>query len=842
MKNLHFKNIRTSLAQFTLNSKLNASNTGLSSQHWIKSFCLLCIVSILQACGSGSGAATTQNPVTAAPTVSNYSGPAPATADVQAFKLSLWDNLVPNNRCGACHNETQNPRFVRADDINLAYSEANTLVDLTDPAQSRLVSKVRGGHNCWLTDDNACADIIQSYIENWAGDALGGAGKLVQLLPPPIQDPGASKNFPADSSLFSTTVYPLVNTYCAGCHSESAAIPQSPFFASEDVDTAYFAAQSRIDLENPANSRFVIRLASEFHNCWDDCQANANEFQNAITDMSNGISITQVDPSLITSKALSMSQGIISSAGGRSESNLIALYEFKTGSGNTVFDTSGIEPSLNLTLSGDYSWVGGWGVQFVAGKAQGSTTASAKLHNLITATGEYSIEAWVAPANVTQDGPARIVSYSGGSTTRNFMLGQTLYNYDTFNRSDQTDQAGEPQLSTADDDEDLQATLQHVVMTYDPANGRQIYVNGLNTGDLDSVAGGLLNDWDDTFAFALASEVDNDNRWEGTIRLLAVHNRALTAAQIQQNFDVGVGEKYFLLFNVSDYVTPEDAYVVFEVSQFDSYSYLFDEPFFTILDSNTTPGSIPLEGIRIGLNGREVSVGQAFANTAVTLEDALYQNGRQDIASIGTIIPLEQGPDNDQFFLTFERLGSATNVTIEADPAPAPPPQDLPRDPELGIRDFAEVNATMSKLTGIPTSNTEVATTYQLVAQALPVVPKIDGFISSQQMGITQLAIKYCSALVDDTNARASYFPGFPFSADPSSAFSDRSLLIDPLVNRMVGVGISTQPDITALTGEVNSLVDSLIACGTSCTADRTERVVKAACASVLGSAAMLVQ
>ena len=163
-----------------------------------------------------------------------------------------------------------------------------------------------------------------------------------------------------------------------------------------------------------------------------------------------------------------------------------------------------------------------------------------------------------------------------------------------------------------DDDEDLQATLQHVVATYDPANGRRIYVNGKFTDDVDTVPGGLLTDWDNTFAFALASEVDNTNRWAGTARLVAIHNRALTADQVKQNFDVGVGEKYYLLFNVSDHVGKPDAYVVFEVSQFDSYSYLFRAPFFLMLDGAATPGDIPIAGIRIGINGREAPVGQAF--------------------------------------------------------------------------------------------------------------------------------------------------------------------------------------------------------------------------------------
>ena len=65
----------------------------------------LVILSLLQSCNPGSGAPVVQNSLTTTAVVSNYSGPPPATADVQAFKLALWDNLVPNNRCGSCHNE-----------------------------------------------------------------------------------------------------------------------------------------------------------------------------------------------------------------------------------------------------------------------------------------------------------------------------------------------------------------------------------------------------------------------------------------------------------------------------------------------------------------------------------------------------------------------------------------------------------------------------------------------------------------------------------------------------------------------------------------------------------------
>jgi hypothetical protein len=105
------------------------------------------------ALSGGSGAPVEQTPGTGnnGPTA-NYNGPAPQTPDVQSFKINLWDNIQPNNRCGSCHSETggQSPMFARRDDINLAYAAANTVALLASPADSVMVTKVGGGHNCWL--------------------------------------------------------------------------------------------------------------------------------------------------------------------------------------------------------------------------------------------------------------------------------------------------------------------------------------------------------------------------------------------------------------------------------------------------------------------------------------------------------------------------------------------------------------------------------------------------------------------------------------------------------------------------------------------------------------------
>jgi hypothetical protein len=565
--------------------------------------------------------------------------------------------------------------------------------------------------------------------------------------------------------------------------------------------------------------------------------------ENAIAGLSAAIPVTVIDPALVTSMALGLPNGIVAASGGRHERNVIAMYEFKTGSGNQAYDTSGVEPSLNLTLSGEYNWVGGWGVQFVDGKAQGSTTASAKLHDLITATGEFAFEIWAAPANVTQDGPARILSYAGDGDSRNFMLGQTLYDYDTFVRNDPSE-AGGTQLSTPSADEVLQASLQHVVVNYDPINGRQIFVNGELIEVVDTTPPDLLDVWDETYAFAVGSEVDNENRWSGTVRLLAVHNRVLTPEQILENFEVGVGERYYLLFNVEAHTGIPTSYVVFEVSQYDSYAYLFNEPFFVVLnDAGVTIGDIPLEGMRIGLNGRELGVGQAYANLNLSLNDVDYAaEGLQRLSRLGTVIPLEKGPDLDEFFLTFELLGSSDNAVAYVEPFPdaLPPPPNVPdaeQDPPSGIRDFAEINATMARITGIPTSNARVRAVYSQIYQAMPVQPKIAGFISSQQMGITQLAFEYCSSLVDDSTARTSFWPDFPWGTGKGTAFNVRSQAIDPLVAGVIGVNLPTQPTAAEVEAELNSLITDLMA-----TPGDTNAIMKGTCAAALGSAAMLVQ
>ena len=141
---------------------------------------------------------------------------------------------------------------------------------------------------------------------------------------------------------------------------------------------------------------------------------------------------------LVVSKALTSPHGTVASGANRYDADTIAKYDVLRRRGLRVaYDTSGIDPSADLTLTGHYQFGPAAGASYsspAAARRRRPSSASSKLNTLIQATGEFSIEAWVAPAVVATD-LSDIVSYSGGDTLRNFTLAQTNQDYDFFLRS-----------------------------------------------------------------------------------------------------------------------------------------------------------------------------------------------------------------------------------------------------------------------------------------------------------------------------------------------------------------------------------------------------------------------
>src|SRR5690606_32927510 len=161
-------------------------------------------------------------------------------------------------------------------------------------------------------------------------------------------------------------------------------------------------------------------------------------------------------------------------------------------------------------------------------------------------------------------------------------------------------------------------------------------------------------------------------------------------------------------------------------------------PTFISLDPSVEPGSIPVKGIRIGVNGAEAQAGQAFANLDITVNDASYSpESGQRLSELGTVIGLQKGPEFDQFFLTFDRIADQTYART-APAAAIPIPADLDPRPDIGVRTFEQLNQSMSQVTGVPTTNTQVRSTYLQVQQQLPPVPDIEAFLASHQTGVAQ--------------------------------------------------------------------------------------------------------
>ncbi len=140
---------------------------------------------------------------------------------------------------------------------------------------------------------------MTTWITNWAGGATGSsAGTQIQLTPPPEVTVGSTKVFPSDTTLFASTVYPVVQAWCSRCHSDTAASPQSPYFASGTLATAYAYAQPLMDLNTPTNSHVLHPPgAAVAQHCWGNpvsCPNSAATMLAAIQAFANQVTVTPI--------------------------------------------------------------------------------------------------------------------------------------------------------------------------------------------------------------------------------------------------------------------------------------------------------------------------------------------------------------------------------------------------------------------------------------------------------------------------------------------------------------------------------------------------------------------
>ncbi|MEZ5976015.1 MAG: LamG domain-containing protein [Planctomycetota bacterium] len=229
---------------------------------------------------------------------------------------------------------------------------------------------------------------------------------------------------------------------------------------------------------------------------------------------------------------------------GRVTAGLVAEYHFDEGAGTTVHDVSGQSPAMDLVIENPagVQWLPS-GLSVTSPTLIASPGAATRINSALQAAGEMTVEAWIRPDNLNQDGPARIVTISNGPSLRNFTLGQGLWGSqarDTYNmrlRSTQTDLDGMPMLTSG---AGVATTgLQHVVYTRRTDGQARLFVDGQVVCETN--VGGNLGNWDSSYRMALAGEIGASRPWLGELHLVAVYQRALEASEIQQNLLAGSG-------------------------------------------------------------------------------------------------------------------------------------------------------------------------------------------------------------------------------------------------------------------------------------------------------------
>jgi hypothetical protein len=155
------------------------------------------------------------------------------------------------------------------------------------------------------------------------------------------------------------------------------------------------------------------------------------------------------------------------------------------------------------------------------------------------------------------------------------------------------------------------------------------------------------------------------------------------------------------------------------------------------------------------------------------------------------------------------------------------------------VRTFAQINSSLSLLTGVPTTQSAVAATYQLVQQQLPAVPTLESFSSANQVGVAQLAVQYCNIAV--TTQPQTLFPGVTFGASLFSSQAGVNQVTSALAARVIGAGLTSQPAASTMTNELGNLIGALCAASPCNSQARVQAVATAACAAALGSSDVLI-
>ncbi len=159
--------------------------------------------------------------------------------------------------------------------------------------------------------------------------------------------------------------------------------------------------------------------------------------------------------------------------------HLLALYSFEKDSGELISDLSRLKPGLDLKIYGQpaVKWpTQTKGLTISSGSYLKSENPAIKIARHLKKSNQFSVEILFESENLTQTGPARIITFSGSTDERNFTLGQVGQNLNFRVRTPLTGLNGS-KIDLFVEQPVLKTEKQHIMAIYNHG-AEQIFLNG----------------------------------------------------------------------------------------------------------------------------------------------------------------------------------------------------------------------------------------------------------------------------------------------------------------------------------------------------------------------------
>ena len=224
----------------------------------------------------------------------------------------------------------------------------------------------------------------------------------------------------------------------------------------------------------------------------------------------------------------------------------LLLYTFREGQGLLLSDVSQITPAANLAITqpNNVAWLAGQGLEWRGDGAARSPAPLPKLQSCCSPASTFSLELWLKPSASFQSDEAVLVAYGAGATNQNFTLSQvgpsatqpaTRFQM-RLRAGSGTDATGRPVLLSPA--VNAAEGLLHLVYVREAGGSEALYIDGRQV--VSGARNGDFSTWTASAFLSLGALDTLQLPWRGSLYLLAFYGRALSPAQVDQNFRAGL--------------------------------------------------------------------------------------------------------------------------------------------------------------------------------------------------------------------------------------------------------------------------------------------------------------